>query len=108
MNSDEAAIGFGALAQNTRLDVIKTLVRAGPAGMAAGKLAEAVATPPSTLSFHLKELAGAGLISSVRQGRQIIYTADFDGIRGLVAFLISDCCADDPAVTGSLITEISC
>ncbi|MCA9704267.1 MAG: helix-turn-helix transcriptional regulator [Myxococcales bacterium] len=91
MESTRAIAAFAAMAHETRLDVFRTLVRAGrpvPAGM----LAERLDVPGSTLSFHLKELRLAGLVSSERQGRSLLYAADFDTLRALQAFLVRDCC----------------
>lgn len=89
---------FAALAQATRLDVLRLLVKAGPTGKNAGDLAAAMGVPASTLSFHLKELQHAGLVDAERRGRQIIYRAKFEGINDLVRFLLEDCCRDDPAI----------
>ena len=98
MDINDAATGFSALAQSTRLQVLRALVVAGPSGIAAGELAEEVQVPSSTLSFHLKELLSAKLVSSDRDGRQIIYRADYDGLRGLVQFLVHDCCRGNQKV----------
>lgn len=92
MELKDAAVGFGALSQTTRLRVLRELVTAGPEGIAAGDLANAVDVPSSTLSFHLRELSIAGLVSSEKNGRLNIYKADYDGIRALIDFLIEDCC----------------
>lgn len=98
MELKDAAAGFGALAQTTRLMVLRELVTSGHKGMPAGELAEAVGTPSSTLSFHLKELLAAKMVTSRRDGRQIIYQANFSGLRELIEFLIQDCCANDPSI----------
>lgn len=98
MDINDAAAGFSALAQTTRLHVLRALVIAGPKGIPAGELAEDVKVPSSTLSFHLKELLSAKLVSSERDGRQIIYRADYDGIRQLVKFLVHDCCQGNQKV----------
>lgn len=73
--------------------VFRLLIQAGPAGMAAGKISEAVGIPPSSLSFHLKELSHAGMITSRQEGRSIIYTADYAKAANLVAFLTENCCS---------------
>jgi DNA-binding transcriptional ArsR family regulator len=96
---------FSALAQETRLAVVRALVRRGPSGLAAGDLADAVGAAPPTLSFHLKELAAAGLIKARRDGRNIIYAADYGGIRGLVDFLMSECCQGDPRLCGPYVVN---
>lgn len=98
MEIKDAALGFSALAQTTRLHVIRELVTAGQAGVPAGELAENVEVPSSTLSFHLKELLSAGLVTSERDGRQILYRADFGGLRELIRFLVRDCCRSEPAI----------
>jgi DNA-binding transcriptional ArsR family regulator len=84
---------LAALAQETRLDVFRLLVRAGPAGLPAGALGEALDLPPATLSFHLKELTSAGLIRYEKAGRSRIYTPDFAAMRDVLAYLTENCCA---------------
>lgn len=97
MESSTAVAALAALAQQSRLAVFRLLVQAGPdGGMAASKIAAALAMPPSSLSFHLKELAHAGLVSSHQQGRFLIYQARFDTMHGLLAFLTENCCAGAP------------
>ncbi|MGF1542908.1 MAG: ArsR/SmtB family transcription factor [Parvularculaceae bacterium] len=100
MKSETAVRMFAALAQGTRLDVLRRLVRAGPAGRPAGALAAELDAAAPTMSFHLKELANAGLVASRREGRNVIYAADFDGLRALMTFLMEDCCQGDPALCG--------
>lgn len=85
---------LAALAQDTRLAVFRLLVEAGPAGVAAGELAERLDCPPATLSFHLKELARAGLVEGRQQGRYVYYRADYAAMNGLVAYLGENCCRD--------------
>ncbi len=92
-----AIIALAALAQGTRLSIFRALVRAhslkaGEGGLAAGDIAEALDVAPATLSFHLKEMFHAGLVSSRRDGRSIIYSADLDVMRSLTDFLLEDCC----------------
>lgn len=94
MKKKDALAALAALAQETRLDVFRRLVQAGPDGLAAGHLAEEVETPPATLSFHLKELRNAGLVSSQREGRSIRYAPDFGTARALIAYLGENCCGD--------------
>ncbi len=98
MEISAAVEALGALAQETRLAVFRLLVHAGPNGLPAGEIAQRVAVPPATLSFHLKELARAGLIAARRESRQIFYAADFAGMRDLLAFLTEDCCGGHPEV----------
>ncbi len=74
----------------------RLLVRAGPGGVPAGEIARALSVPAATMSFHLAHLARAGLVTATRDGRSIIYAADFDGMRGLMDYLSQDCCAGWP------------
>lgn len=87
---------LGALAQETRLDVFRYLVKVGPDGVAAGKIAERLRLPAPTLSFHLKTLQYAGLILRRRQSQSLIYSANFDGMSGLLAYLTENCCGGHP------------
>ena len=103
MDSKQAAARFGALAQKTRLDVIRRLVKAGPNGVYAGKLATELSIAASTLSFHLKELSHNGLVSAEREGRLVRYRADYDGIQSLIRFLMEDCCENDPTICDPLL-----
>lgn len=98
-----AADVFSALSQATRLAVLRLLVRRGPAGLAAGAIAEAVGAPAPTLSFHLKELAGAGLVLARKEGRSVIYSANYSGVRDLVEFLMAECCQGDPRLCGPYV-----
>jgi len=83
---------LGALAQSTRLSLFRLLVEAGPAGLAAGAIAERLDVAAPTLSFHLKELTHAGLIRPTQQGRYVVYSADFDAMNALIAYLTENCC----------------
>jgi len=83
---------LSALAQETRLRVFRLLVTAGPAGMPAGHIAEELSVTPNTLSFHLNLLKNAGLVGVRREGRSLIYSADYDRMRGLLAYLSENCC----------------
>lgn len=83
---------MGALAQEHRLAAYRLLVQAGPDGMPAGALAEALGVPASSMSFHLAQLANAGLVSQRRQSRSIIYAADYDAMNGLMSYLTENCC----------------
>ncbi len=96
METKDAVIALAALAQASRLAVFRTLVQAGPAGLPAGKISELMAIPPSSLSFHLKELGHAGLVLSRQDGRFVIYTAQFDAMNALVAYLTENCCGGNP------------
>lgn len=92
MEKQDVVAALAALAQETRLDVFRLLVQAGPEGLAAGEVAEALDLPPATLSFHLKELRSAGLVTVERDGRSRIYAPDFAAAAELVAFLGENCC----------------
>ena len=92
MNRDRAVTSLAALAQETRLEAFRQLVQAGPAGLAAGDLAERLGTSPPALSFHLRGLSEAGLVRSRQQGRFIYYSAAFDAMQSLVDFLTENCC----------------
>ena len=92
MEKWQALGALAALAQETRLDVFRLLVRAGPGGLTAGAVAEALEVPPATLSFHLKELRNAGIVSCRRQGRSKIYAPVFEAMRQLVGYLTENCC----------------
>jgi ArsR family transcriptional regulator len=111
MKSDEAVLALGALAQEHRLGVYRMLVKAGPDGMAAGEIADALGMPASSLSFHLAHLNRAGLVAQRRAGRSLIYAADFARMNGLLAFLIEDCCQGRPEVcapTAEAVSRASC
>ena len=97
MKTTEAVIALGALAQETRLSIFRALVQAGQQGLPAGRIAEGVGVPASTLSFHLKELAAAGLVNSRPEGRFIYYTADYAAMSELVSYLTEKCCQGMPA-----------
>lgn len=92
MEIREVIAALGALAQESRLAVFRLLVQTGPAGMAASKIAEQVGIPPSSLSFHLKELTYAGLVTARQEGRFVIYVANFDAMNALLGFLTDNCC----------------
>ncbi len=83
---------LGALAQEHRLAAFRLLVQAGPEGLPAGGLADALGVPASSMSFHLAQLANAGLVSQRRQSRSIIYAADYAAMNGLIGYLLENCC----------------
>jgi len=91
-----AVAALGALAQESRLEVFRLLVQQGPGGMPAGHVGEALGIPPATLSFHLAQLGHAGLVRSRREGRRVIYSADYAGMQELIAFLTEKCCQPAP------------
>ncbi|MBI5331573.1 MAG: helix-turn-helix transcriptional regulator [Betaproteobacteria bacterium] len=96
MEIKPAVTALAALAQETRLAAYRLLVGAGPAGVPAGEIAAQLGVPPATLSFHLKELANAGLVHSRSEGRFVIYHADFDVMNALMAYLGEHCCGGQP------------
>ncbi|SFL71517.1 ArsR/SmtB family transcription factor [Methylorubrum salsuginis] len=100
MNDDAALSMLVALAQETRLAVLLTLLRHLPDGVSAGRLAEAVGCAPSTLSFHVQHLAGAGLVRSHRQAQSVVYFAVPDTVGGLTTFLTRECCQGRPESCG--------
>ena len=92
MEKSDAIAALAALAQDNRLDVFRLLVQAGPEGMAAGAVAEALGLAPNTLTFHFDRLRTAGLLSVRREGRSMIYAAQFDTMNALLGFLTENCC----------------
>ncbi|WP_024511127.1 metalloregulator ArsR/SmtB family transcription factor [Bradyrhizobium sp. ARR65] len=92
MEKKIAVTALAALAQDNRLDVFRLLVQAGPEGMPAGAVAEALDLAPNTLTFHFDRLRTAGLVTARREGRSIIYAAQFAQMNALVAFLTENCC----------------
>ncbi|MFN3515930.1 MAG: ArsR/SmtB family transcription factor [Novosphingobium sp.] len=108
MQPDSIIRSLGALAQEHRLAAFRLLVQAGPDGMAAGALADALGIPPSSLSFHLAQLSHAGLVSQRRVSRSIIYAADYAAMNGLISYLTENCCAGGscaPATTAERIAS---
>src|SRR4051794_17178708 len=94
MKVDDAARRLEALGNPTRLKVYRTLVRAGNAGLPVGRLQEKLKVAPSTLSHHVKALVSVGLIRQVRESTTLVCHANYDAMRGLVDFLVAECCAD--------------
>ena len=107
MESAEAIDVLAALAQETRLQAFKILVRHEPEGVAAGELARLVNVPQNTLSSHLAILSRASLVNGERHSRSIIYHANLEAVRGLVLHLLNDCCNGQPELCTPLIAEIS-
>jgi ArsR family transcriptional regulator len=97
MKTDAAVSALSALAQDSRLDVFRLLVQAGPEGMAAGAVAEALGLAPNTLSFHFDRLREADLVAVRRDGRSMIYSARFETMNALLGFLTENCCRGAPA-----------
>ena len=98
MEMMQAVQSLSALAQESRLAIFRLLVAAGPEGMAAGSIGEKLGLPPATLSFHLAGLTRAGLAHSRQEGRFVIYSADFEGMGRLLAYLTEDCCGGKACV----------
>src|SRR5208282_6898400 len=95
MDEKRAIAALGALAQETRLALSRLLVTCGAAGLPAGTIAERLEVQPSSLSFHLAQLAHAGLITQRRLSRHLIYSAEYDGMNALLAYLTENCCGRD-------------
>jgi ArsR family transcriptional regulator, arsenate/arsenite/antimonite-responsive transcriptional repressor len=100
MEKMAAVSALGALAQESRLDVFRLLVPAGAEGLPAGRIGERLGLPSATLSFHLNQLRQAGLVSFRREGRSLIYTAAYDTMNELLAYLTENCCRGEPAGCG--------
>jgi DNA-binding transcriptional ArsR family regulator len=98
LSAPHALAALAALGQATRLEIFRLLMRQAPKGLIAGTIAEQVGCPPTTLSSHLSILARAGLIHGTREGRAIYYRADIEGMRALVAFMVTDCCDGHPEI----------
>ena len=92
METKQAVEALGAMAQETRLTALRLLVQAGPDGLPAGEIARRLEVPAPTLSFHLRSLLHAGLVSSVREGRSLYYAAEYARLKELVDFLSQSCC----------------
>jgi ArsR family transcriptional regulator len=106
MDSTTAILALAALAQPTRLDVFRLLVKQEPNGMPAGDIAQELAVPHNTMSSHLSILARAALISSERHGRSIVYRANLATLQSMTLFLLQDCCGGEPGLCASLIESI--
>jgi ArsR family transcriptional regulator len=94
MEPGEVVEALGALAQPSRLELFRLLVQRGPAGLPAGEIASRLGIPATTLSFHLSQLTRAGLLQAQRQGRSIVYAADYGRMQDLLAFLTRNCCQE--------------
>lgn len=108
MDINQSLSALAALSQETRLDVFRLLIRAGEKGMQAGEIADALGVRQNTMSANLNILLRAGLVRNEREGRAIRYFADFGGIRGLLSFLMEDCCRGEPRLCGSTLDAIVC
>ncbi|HZR72725.1 metalloregulator ArsR/SmtB family transcription factor [Bradyrhizobium sp.] len=103
METTDAVTALAALAQENRLEIFRTLVEAGPDGMAAGHIAETLGLAPNTLTFHFDRLRTAGLVTVRREGRSMIYAARFEAMNGLVSFLTENCCKGSLAGCGPAV-----
>ncbi|MCB1352617.1 MAG: helix-turn-helix transcriptional regulator [Rhodobacteraceae bacterium] len=108
METTDAIAAFSALAQDTRLAVFRLLVQAGPDGMLAGEISAALDVRPNTLSANLAILLNAGLVLNTREGRMVRYTADLEGLRSLLRFIMQDCCGGRPELCQPVIDAVAC
>jgi DNA-binding transcriptional ArsR family regulator len=97
MEKQDALVALAALAQDNRLEVFRLLVRAGPGGLPAGEVAASLGLPPNTLTFHFDRLRIAGLITVRREGRSMIYAAQYPTMNALLAYLTENCCSGNAA-----------
>jgi DNA-binding transcriptional ArsR family regulator len=107
MESDAVILAMAALAQSTRLDVFRLLMKHEPDGVPAGDIARHLAVPHNTMSSHLGVLSRAGLVRSERRSRSIIYRADLARFREVVTFLLQDCCSGHPDVCAPLVDALT-
>lgn len=103
MNEEKAVQVLHALAHGDRLRVLKTLVEAGPDGLSAGQIADTIGASPSRASFHLSALSDAGVVSSTRVSRSILYRADFTTMGALMRYILEDCCKGAPEVAACCV-----
>jgi len=108
MEQLEALSAFSALSQQTRLDVFRLLIKAGSDGLLAGEISERLDVRQNTMSANLTILHNAKLVRNERHGRTIRYFADIAALRGLLAFLMEDCCGGRPELCQPVIDEIAC
>lgn len=108
MELNEATIAFSALSQPTRLDVLRLLVKAGTQGLLSGEIGKQLDVRQNTMSSNLTVLLNSGLVRKQRQGREIRYFVNFDAMRGLLGFLMEDCCGGRPEQCQPIINEIAC
>jgi DNA-binding transcriptional ArsR family regulator len=107
MESEKAILALAALAQSTRLDVFRLLARHEPEGLAAGDIARTLAVPQNTMSAHLAILSRAGLVTTRRISRSIVYRADLKAFQSVVLFMLRDCCDGRPEICGPLIEDLT-
>src|SRR5579863_619044 len=107
MDKENAILTLAALAQGTRLDVFRLLVKHEPKGLPAGDIARSLAVPHNTLSSHLSILSHARLVSGERQSRSIIYRANLDRFRDLTLYLVKNCCQGSPELCAPLVADLA-
>lgn len=107
MESEAAILALAALAQSTRLDVFRLLVKHEPEGLAAGEIAKVLAVPQNTMSAHLSVLSRAGLVTARRISRSVVYRADLMRFQTMMSFLVNDCCDGRPEICAPLIESIT-
>ena len=108
MTADQAVKALAALAHPVRLEVFRALVVSGPRGLTPGVMQEGLGIPATTLSFHLKELATAGLASVERASRMLVYRADYDRMNGLLAYLTENCCQGSECAVAEATSPCKC
>jgi DNA-binding transcriptional ArsR family regulator len=108
MDKKQSLDAFSALGQETRLDVFRLLITAGPEGLLAGEIGETLGVRQNTMSANLTILTHAGLIRNTREGRSIRYFADMDGVKGLLEFLLEDCCGGRKDLCQPVIDKLAC
>jgi len=107
METESAILALAALAQSTRLDVFRLLVKREPRGLPAGEIAKALVVPQNTMSAHLAVLSRAGLVTARRISRSIVYRADLARFQSVMSFLVNDCCDGRPEICAPLIESIT-
>jgi ArsR family transcriptional regulator len=107
MESDDAILALAALAQPTRLEVFRLLVKHEPEGLAAGDVARALAVPQNTMSAHLSILSRAGLVTAQRFGRSIVYRADLERLQSVMLYMLEDCCGGRPEICAPVIKSLT-
>tara|TARA_R110002096_G_scaffold327601_1_gene521733 strand:+ start:732 stop:1067 length:336 start_codon:yes stop_codon:yes gene_type:complete len=108
MNDQTAVSMLSALAQTTRFGVFRLLMKAGHGGLPAGKIAETIGVPQNTLSAHLNVLSNAGLVNSIRNGRSLIYSVELNDTKGLIDYLVNDCCDGHPEICAISVRKATC
>lgn len=108
MDTNQAIDAFAALSQPTRIEALRILIKTGADGMLAGDLGDLMEVRQNTMSANLSVLLNAGLVRNEREGRSIRYFADFEGLRGVLAFLMEDCCGGKPELCQPILNEIAC